>query len=149
MFMPTPPTARIPKKLGCHGWLICATAWLAAGCGSRTPPKQLQTAESWAATTRELAIQRRVGSIRRAYTEQLLESGRRGVREVAGAIDLAKLAPDTRAAVPAALAQLDTLMGRTAESVRRGDAVALGLDAEAADALGSTLRALRTKAGGT
>jgi len=146
--MPTHTAAVRQKDRGRRTWLFWVTVWLAAGCGSKTPPKQLESAESWAATTRELAIQRRVGSVGRAYTEDMLEAGRRDVREIATAIDLSKLPPDARAAVPLALARLDTLMRQTAESVRRGDVVALGLDAAAADALGDTLRALRTKAGG-
>lgn len=130
------------------GWLPFAIALVVAACAPEPPPKQIEMAESWAATTRELAIQRRVGSIGRAYAEQLLDAGRRNVREIATAIDPTTLPPDTRLAVPAALAHLDSLMACTAESVRRGDVVALGLNAAAADALGDTLRALRAKAGG-
>jgi hypothetical protein len=44
--------------------------------------------------------------------------------------------------------QLDSLMMRTADAVRRGDAVALGSAAASADALGDTLRVLHAELGG-
>jgi hypothetical protein len=139
--------ATVRGTIGRHALLLPVVLSLAAGCAGNTPSKQLESAESWAATTRELAIQRRVEGVGRAYAADLLDAGRQRVRKLATSIDPSKLPTDARAA-PAAVARLDTLMGRTAESVRRGDVVALGLDAAAADALGDTLRALRERVPG-
>jgi hypothetical protein len=89
-----------------------------------------------------------VDAIGRAYTEQLLESGRREVHKIATSLDASTLPTDIRERTPAALAQLEALMQAAAGSVRRGDRGALGAHAAAADALGDTLHVLRLKAGG-
>ena len=127
------------------GW--AALPFLIA-CGGSDPAKQVDRAGSWAATTRELAIERRVGAIGRAYTVDLLDAGRRNVEKIAQSLDPSQLPESARARAPAAVRQLDSLMMRTADAVRRGDAVALGTAAAAADALGDTLRALHTELGG-
>ena len=112
------------------------------GCGGSDPATQVQRAGSWAATTRELAIERGVNRIGRAYTIDLLEAGRRDVHTIATSLDTSALPDGARTRVPAAVRRLDTLMLQTAGAVRRGDPVALGAAAASAAALGDTLRAL-------
>jgi hypothetical protein len=117
-------------------------------CGGSDPATQVERAGSWAATTRELAIERGVGAIGRAYTVDLLDAGRQAVQKIAQSLDPSQLPEPTRARAPAAVKQLDSLMMRTADAVRRGDAVALGSAAASADALGDTLRVLHAELGG-
>jgi hypothetical protein len=127
-------------------------AWTAVlsmllGCGGSDPASQVEKASSWAATTRELAIQRRVGAIGRAYTEDLLDKGRQDVEKVEQSLDPSSLPAEVRTSVPSTVARLDTLMARTADAVRRGDVVALGVAAAVADTLGGALDSLRATMG--
>jgi len=117
-------------------------------CGGSDPASQIEQASSWAATTRELAIERGVGGIGRAYTTDLLDAGRRAVQKITRSLEPSTLPEPIRARVPAAVAQLDSVMMYAAEAVRRGDAVALGTAAASADAIGDTLRVLRRALGG-
>ena len=117
-------------------------------CGGNDPATQIERAGSWAATTRELAIERRVGAIGRAYTADLLDAGQREVRKIEQSLTPAKLPETVRSRIPAAVGQLDSLIASTASAVRRGDAVALGTAAANANALGDTLRILRAALGG-
>ena len=121
---------------------------LLIACGSSDPAAQVERAGSWAATTRELAIERGLGAVGRAYTVDLLDAGRQAVQKIAGSLDPSQLPEPTRARAPAAVRQLDSLMMRTADAVRRGDVVALGEAAASADALGDTLRALHAELAG-
>jgi hypothetical protein len=128
------------------------TAWTAAlpillGCGGSDPASQVEKAGSWAATTRELAIERRVGAIDRAYTADLLDKGRQDVAKVEQSLDPSSLPAQVRSSVTSTVARLDTLMARTADAVRRGDIVALGVAAAVADTLGGTLDSLRATLG--
>jgi len=116
-------------------------------CGGSDPASQVEKAGSWAATTRELAIQRRIGAIGRAYTENLLDKGRQDVAKVEQSLDPSSLPPEVRASVPSTVARLDTLMARTRDAVRRGDVVALGVAAAVADTLGGALDSLRATLG--
>jgi hypothetical protein len=111
-------------------------------CGGSDPATQVQRAGSWAATTRELAIERGVNRIGRAYTIDLLEAGRRDVHTIVTSLDTSSLPDSVRSRAPAAVRRLDALMLETAGAVRRGDRVALGAAAASAAALGDTLRAL-------
>jgi hypothetical protein len=126
-------------------------AWAALplliACGGSDPETLLDKAGSWAATTRELAIERRVGGVGRAYTVDLLDAGGRKVAEIARSMDPSALPADLRERASATVAELDSLMRRTADQVHRGDLVALGTSAAAADSLGRTLDSLRTAAG--
>jgi hypothetical protein len=135
---------RIPpsRRRGRAGW---AALPLLIACGGHDPATQVDRAGSWAATTRELAIERGVGAIGRSYTADLLDAGRRDVQKIVQSLDPSQLPERTRARAPAAVRQLDTLMMRTADAVRRGDVVALGTAAASADALGDTLRALHAE----
>ena len=128
-----------------RGWIAALPILL--GCGGSDPASQVEKAGSWAATTRELAIQRRVGAIGRAYTEDLLDKGRQDVATVEQSLDPSSLPVAVRSSVPSTVARLDTLMARTADAVRRGDVVALGVAAAVADTLGSTLDSLRATMG--
>jgi hypothetical protein len=137
-----PRTTRVLPRWSWHGLIL-----VLAACGANKPTAQLDRAASWAATTRELAIERSLGSVGRHYTVQLLRAGRKDVRTIARSLDYAALPAGVRDRVPATLAQLDTIMTRTAESVDRGDLVGLGANGAAADALGDTLQTLRKAAG--
>jgi hypothetical protein len=117
-------------------------------CSGSDPAAQVERAGSWAATTRELAIERRVGAIGRAYTTDLLDAGRRDVQKIGQSLKPSELSETVQSRVPAAVARLDSLMARTQSAVRRGDLVALGTAAADADALGDTLRVLRAALGG-
>lgn len=117
-------------------------------CAGGDPVAQVRRAESWAATTRELAIERSVGAIGRAYTVDLLEAGRRDVQKIAQSLEPRALPESLRVRAPVALRQLDSLMMRASAAVRRGDPLALGTAAAAADALGDTLRTFRVALGG-
>lgn len=121
---------------------------LLIACGGNDPTTQVERARSWAATTRELAIERRVGAIGRAYTVDLLDAGRRDVQTIAQSLKPSDLPETVRSRVPVAVGRLDSLIGRTASAVRRGDVVALGTAAADANALGDTLRILRAALGG-
>ena len=125
----------------------CGVSLCLIACGASKPTAQLDRAASWAATTRELAIERSLGSVGRRYTTQLLDAGLKDVRKIAQSLDSKTLPAGVRDRIPPALAQLDTVMTRTAQSVDRGDLVGLGINAAAADALGDTLQALRKAAG--
>jgi len=122
------------------GWI---TLPLLIACGGNDPSAQVERAGSWAATTRELAIERRVGAIGRAYTSDMLDAGRREVQKVAQSLKPSDLPETLRARVPAAVGRLDSVIASTASAVQRGDAVALGAAAADANALGDTLRILR------
>ena len=122
------------------GWI---TLPLLVACGGNDPLTQVERAVSWAATTRELAIERRVGAIGRAYTSDMLDAGRREVQKVAQSLKPSDLPETLRARVPAAVGRLDSVIASTALAVQRGDAVALGAAAADANALGDTLRILR------
>ena len=117
-------------------------------CGGSDPASQLQKAASWAATTRELAVERRVGAIGQAYTTDLLDAGRQEVQKIAQSLDPSTLPDSVRARAPLAVAQLDTIMARVAEAVRKGDDVGITTAAASADTLGSVLRTLHAQAGG-
>ena len=121
---------------------------LLIACGGNDPATQMQRAGSWAATTRELAIERRVGAIGRAYTADLLDAGRRDVQTIAQSLKPSELPETIRSSAPAAVGRLDSLIASTGSAVRRGDAVALGTAAADADALADTLRILRAALGG-
>jgi hypothetical protein len=116
-------------------------------CGGSEPASQIERASSWAATTRELAIERGVGGIGQAYTVDLLDAGRRDVRKITQSLKPSTLPEPVRARVPAAVAQLDSVMMRASDAVQRGDAVALGTAAASADAIGDTLRVMRAALG--
>ena len=109
--------------------------------------RSIEQAGSWAATTRELAIERGANRVGRAYTVDLLVAGRRDVEKISQSLEPSTLPESLRARAPAAVARLDTLMRQTADAVRRGDPLALGAAAASADALGDTLRALHEAMG--
>jgi len=125
-------------------WLL---VFVAIACSGSDPASQVEKAGSWAATTRELAIQRRVGGIDRSYTADLLDKGRQDVAKVEQSLDPSSLPAQVRSSVTSTVARLDTLMARTADAVRRGDVVALGVAAAVADTLGGTLDSLRATLG--
>jgi hypothetical protein len=127
--------------------LLWSLVPLLVGCGASDPSTQIERAASWAATTRELAIERGTGSVGRAYTLDLLDAGRQDVRKLEASLDPATLPAAVRSQAPAALVQLDTVMARAADAVRRGNPLALGTAAAAADALGRTLDALSEQVG--
>jgi len=129
-----------PRQVGAI-WvvLLCLLA-----CAGHDPTSQLQRAESWAATTRELAIERQIGAVGRSYTADLLDKGRQDVHKLAGSLEPSALPETLRVRAPAALHRLDSLMAHAASAVRRGDPVALGAAAASADALGDTLRAFHS-----
>ena len=130
-------------------WTTCSLLLVltATACAANKPTAQLDRAASWAATTRELAIERSLGTIGRRYTTRLLDAGQKELRKISQSLDSGTLPVEVRGRVPPALARLDTIMTRTAQSVDRGDLVALRASAAAADALGDTLQALRKAAG--
>ena len=128
-------------------WAALAAASALIACSGNDPASQVEKAASWAATTRELAIQRRIGAIGQAYTADLLDKGRQDVSKVEQSLDPSSLPANVRASVPGTVARLDTLMARTANAVRRGDVVALGTAAASADTLGRTLDSLRSALG--
>jgi hypothetical protein len=113
-------------------------------CAGNDPASQLQQAGSWAATTRELAIERQVAAVGRSYTADLLDKGRRDVHKLTESLQPSALPETLRVRAPAAIRRLDSLMAQAASAVRRGDPVALGAVASSADALGDTLRALHS-----
>jgi hypothetical protein len=117
-------------------------------CAGNDPATQIERAGSWAATTRELAIERRVGAIGRAYTEDLLDAGQREVQKIEQSLKPSALPETVRSRVPVAVGRLDSLIASTGSAVRRGDAVALGTAAADANALADTLRILRAALGG-
>jgi hypothetical protein len=127
-------------------------AWIALplliACGGSDPAAQVERAGSWAATTRELAIERRVGAIGRAYTADLLDAGGRDVQKIAQSLKPSDLPETVRSRVPAAVGRLDSIIANARSAVRRGDAVALGTAAADADALSDTLRVLKAALGG-
>lgn len=127
------------------GWIVLP---LLIACSGGDPATQVERAGSWAATTRELAIERRVGAIGRAYTADLLNAGRRDVQKIAQSLKPSDLPETIRSRVPAAVGRLDSVIASTASAVRRGDAVALGTAAADADALSDTLRVLKAALGG-
>jgi hypothetical protein len=98
-------------------------------------------------TTRELAIERGVGSVGRAYTLDLLDAGRKDIREIETSLDPAKVPAAVRSQVPGALVELDSTMTRAGDAVRRGNPLLLGAAAAAADSLGHTLQSLGEQAG--
>jgi len=122
------------------GWI---TLPLLIACGGNDPSTQVERAVSWAATTRELAIERRVGAIGRAYTADLLDAGQRDVQKIEQSLKPSDLPETIRSRVPIAVGRLDSLIASTGSAVRRGDVVALGTAAADANALGDTLRILR------
>ena len=128
-------------------WSWCALVPLVVACGASDPAKQIERAASWAATTRELAIERGVGSVGRAYTLDLLDAGRKDVREIEASLDPATLPAAVRSQVPGVLVQLDSSMTRAGDAVRRGNPLVLGAAAAAADSLGHTLKSLGEQAG--
>jgi len=127
------------------GWIALP---LLIACGGNDPAAQIQRAGSWAATTRELAIERQVRGIGRAYTSDMLDAGQREVQKIARSLKPSDLPETLQARVPAAVGRLDSVIASTRSAVRRGDAVALGAAAADANALGDTLRALRAALGG-
>ena len=127
------------------GWIALP---LLIACAGNDPAAQVGRAGSWAATTRELAIERRVGAIGRAYTADLLDAGQREVHKIARSLERAQLPETLRARVPATVGRLDSLIASTGSAVQRGDAVALGTAAAEANALAYTLRILRAALGG-
>jgi len=120
---------------------------LLIACGGNDPAAQVERAGSWAATTRELAIERQVRAIGRAYTTDMLDAGQREVQKIARSLKPSDLPETLQARVPAAVGRLDSVIASTRSAVRRGDAVALGAAAADANALGDTLRALRAALG--
>jgi hypothetical protein len=116
-------------------------------CGGNDPAAQVERAGSWAATTRELAIERQVRAIGRAYTTDMLDAGQREVQKIARSLKPSDLPETLQARAPAAVGRLDSVIASTRSAVRRGDAVALGAAAADANALGDTLRALRAALG--
>lgn len=121
---------------------------LLIACGGNDPATQLGRAGSWAATTRELAIERRVGAVGRAYTADLLDAGQRDVQQIAQSLKPSELPETVRSRVPVAIGRLDSLIATTGSAVRRGDAVALGTASADANALADTFRILRAALGG-
>jgi hypothetical protein len=128
-------------------WPWCALVPLIVACSASDPAHQIERAASWAATTRELAIESGVGSIGRAYTLDLLDAGRKDIRKIETSLDSTKLPAAVRSQVPGALEQLDSVMTRAGDAIRRGNPGALGIAAEAADSLGHTLKSLGEQAG--
>jgi len=128
-------------------WLWAVLIPPLVACGTSDPTAQIDRAASWAATTRELAIERGVRSVGRAYTLDLLDAGRKDIREIEASLDPAKLPAAARSQVPGALVQLDSIMPRAEDAVRRGNPLALGAAAAAADSLGHTLKALGDEVG--
>ena len=128
-------------------WSWCALVPLVVACGASDPANQIERAASWAATTRELAIERGVGSVGRAYTLDLLDAGRKDVREIEASLDPATLPAAVRSQVPSVLVQLDSSMTRAGDAVRRGNPLVLGAAAAAADSLGHTLKSLGDQVG--
>ena len=110
-------------------------------CGGGKPADQIRRAASWAATTRELAIERGLRHVGRAYTLDLLESGQRDVREIAGGLSGSILPPGARGA-PDVIRQLDAVMTQAAAAIRQGNPGSLGAAGAAAGALGSRLDTL-------
>ena len=137
--------SRQTRRRGGVGWIALPVL---IACGGSDPATQVERAGSWAATTRELAIERRVGAIGRAYTADLLNAGRRDVQKISQSLEPSALPETVRSRVPAAVGRLDSLIASTESAVRRGDAVALGTAAADADALSDTLRVLRSALGG-
>ena len=135
-----------PRSQTCRGvgWMVLPFLF---ACGGSDPASQIERASSWAATTRELAIERSVGGIGRAYTVDLLDAGRRDVRKITQTLEPSTLPEPVRARVPAVVAQLDSLMMHARAAVQRGDAVALGTAAASADAIVDSLRVMRTELG--
>jgi len=129
------------------GWTVLPFLLFLIACSGSSPASQIERAGSWAATTRELAIERGIGGIGRAYTVDLLDAGRRDVRKITRSLEPSTLPGPLRARVPAAVARLDSLMMRASDAVQRGDAVALGTAAASAHATADTLRVLRTELG--
>jgi len=116
---------------------------LLIACAGNDPATQIERAGSWAATTRELAIERRVGAIGRAYTADLLDAGGREVQMIQQSLKPSELPESIRSRVPIAVGRLDSVIANTGSAVRRGDVVALGMAAADANALSDTLRVLR------
>jgi hypothetical protein len=129
-------------------WIALPVLTVLIACGGSDPATQVERAGSWAATTRELAIERRVGAIGRAYTVNLLDAGRRDVQKIGQSLKPSALPETLRARVPAAVERLDAIIASTESAVRRGDLVALGTAAADANALSDTLRVLRSALGG-
>jgi len=126
------------------GWIALP---LLIACGGNDPATQIERAGSWAATTRELAIERRVGAIGRAYTADLLDAGQREVQKIEQSLKPSALPETVRSRVPATVGRLHSVIASTGSAVRRGDAVALGTAAADANALADTLRILRAALG--
>jgi hypothetical protein len=120
---------------------------LLVACSASDPANQIERAASWAATTRELAIERGAGNVGRAYTLDLLDAGRTNVHEIEASLDPAKLPAAVRSQAPGALVQLDTVMTRAGDAVRMGNPLALNAAAAAADSLGHTLKSLSEQVG--
>jgi len=116
-------------------------------CGANDPAAQIERAASWAATTRELAVERGVGSVGRSYTLDLLDAGQKDIRGIEASLDLTTVPAAVRSQVPGALVRLDSVMTRAGDAVRRGNPDVLGSAAEAADSLGHTLKSLGEQAG--
>jgi hypothetical protein len=136
--------ARSTSRINWFRWTLVP---LLTACGASDPANQIERAASWAATTRELAIERGVGSVGRAYTLDLLDAGRKDVREIAASLDPATLPAAVRSQTPGALVQLDSVMTRAGDAVRRGNPGALATAAAAADSLGHTLKSLGERVG--
>jgi hypothetical protein len=117
-------------------------------CGGSDPAAQVEQAGSWAATTRELAIELRVGAVGRAYTIDLLDAAQRNVQKIRQSLRPSDFPATIRSRVPIAVRQLDSLIARTKSAVERGDVVALDAAAADANALSDTLRVLRSTLGG-
>ena len=134
------------RSTGRYIWSLCALLPLVVACGASDPAKQIDRAASWAATTRELAIERGVSSVGRAYTLDLLDAGRKDIREIEASLGPATLPAAVRSHVPGALVQLDSVMTRAGNAVRRGNPLVLSTAAAAADSLGHTLKSLGEQA---
>lgn len=142
------PQTKRHRRVGRIALPLLAVLPLLLACSGNDPAAQVERAGSWAATTRELAIERRVGAIGRAYTTDLLDAGRRDVQKIRQSLEPSDLPEAVRSRVPAAVGRLDSLIASTQSAVQRGDVVALGTSAAEADALSDTLRVLRSALGG-
>ena len=116
-----------------------------SACGGGKPADQIRRAASWAATTREIAIERGLQHIGRAYALDLLESGQGNVRETVARLSASTLPPGARGA-PDVIRQLDAVMTQATVAIRQGSPGSLGAAGAAASALGSRLDALAAAA---
>jgi hypothetical protein len=137
------PQTERRRWIACIAWIAWIALPLLIACAGNDPATQIERAGSWAATTRELAIERRVGAIGRAYTADLLDAGGREVQMIQQSLKPSELPESIRSRVPIAVGRLDSVIANTGSAVRRGDVVALGMAAADANALSDTLRVLR------